>query len=184
MEVSFAEDSIRFLGYDFLGSTVHPAGVVTVPQLRDADWIALPLEVVTTSGETLFVPSRQRVALQRFCRHNDVPHRQRPDVWGDLLEPFLDTSFTVEHEIDTETRLREAGLRRDEVADIRGRLTPLMNAYNFDSMLWEWCYLGLFDLLRAANGHLVPPDLPPTLGDPTAFYAWTMSLAERHPGVA
>jgi hypothetical protein len=46
-------------------------------------------------------------------------------------------------------------------------------------MLWDWTGLGLYDLLNAASGALVPPDLPATLGDRTAFYDWAMRIAER-----
>lgn len=55
-----------------------------------------------------------------------------------------------------------------------------MSAYNFDSMLWEWVHLGLFDLLAAATGPLVNSSLQAELGDPAAFYTWAMQIAERH----
>lgn len=83
----------------------------------------------------------------------------------------------------TDNRLREAGLSQEEVVGIRQRLTPLMHAYNFDSMLWDWIHLGLCDLLDAATGPLVKlvnPSLQATLGDPVALYAWAMEIAERH----
>lgn len=54
----------------------------------------------------------------------------RPDVWADLLEPFLDTKFTAEHRSATLDRLRQVGLTAAEVTRIRDRVGPLMLAYN------------------------------------------------------
>ncbi|MGP4014856.1 hypothetical protein [Saccharopolyspora sp. 5N708] len=180
MEVNFAEDHIRFLRYDFPGATVHPTGTLTPAQIRDADWKTWPPEIRTTLGETLFVPHAQQQALEQFCQRNNIPRKHRPDTWSDLLEPFLDTWFDPEYERATDNRLREAGLSQEEVTEIRQRLTPLMEAYNFDSMLWEWVDLGLFDLLSASTGPLVKPSLQATLGNPAKLYAWAMRIAERH----
>lgn len=55
-----------------------------------------------------------------------------------------------------------------------------MLAYNFDAMVWEWTFLGLFDLLTAANAPIVEPGMQSALGDPATFYDWTMEVAERH----
>jgi hypothetical protein len=142
-----------------------------------------PPEIRTTSGETLFIAAIQRPDLEQFCHRNGITKKHRPDIWADLLEPFLDTWFDPEDELATDNRLREAGLSQEEVVGIRQRLTPLMHAYNFDSMLWDWIHLGLCDLLDAATGPLVKlvnPSLQATLGDPVALYAWAMEIAERH----
>lgn len=168
------------LSYDFPGATVYPAGTLTSAQIRDADWKTAPPEVRTTLGETLFIPRKQQGDLEQFCRRNDITKKHRPDTWSDLLEPFLDTWFDPEDELATDNRLREAGLSEEEVAGIRQLLAPLMQAYDFDSMLWEWVNLGLFDLLNAATGPLVKPSLQATLGDPTTLYTWAMQIAERH----
>lgn len=180
MEVTFGEDNIRFLSYDFPGATVHPTGSLVAAQVRDADWTTAPPEIRTVLGETLFIPREQQAELEQFCRRNHIKKKHRPDTWSDLLEPFLDTWFDPDDEQATEQRLRQAGLSPQEVVDIRQRLAPLMNAYNFDGMLWEWVDLGLFDLLHAVTGPLVKPSLQATLGDPKAIYAWAMEIAERH----
>ena len=179
MEVVLAEEHISFLRYDFRGATVHPAGKVTAEQVRDADWKAMSPEIRTTSGETLFLPRAQRAELERFCVRNGVARRFRFDAWGDLLEPFLDTRFEPDEERATLTRLHEAGFSAREVTEIRRRLTPLMHAYNFNAMVWEWAYLGLADLLNAANAPVVAPAVRTALGDPPEFYTWTMMIADR-----
>jgi hypothetical protein len=179
MEVVFTEEHIRFQCYEFRGATVHPTGTITPAQTRDADWTAIRPELRTTGGETLFIPAAQRSEFERFCVRNSVIGRPRFDAWGDLLEPFLDTWFDPEHERSTLTRLRDAGFPSWEVTEIRRRLTPLMHAYNFDAMVWEWAYLGLYDLLNAANAPVIDPTLQNALGDPTDFYGWAMRIADR-----
>lgn len=179
MEVVIAETEIRFANYEFPGATVYPGGTVPVPEIRDIDPRAMPPEVRTVHGETLFLPSACQPELCEFRRRNAIPVRRRPDIWSDLLEPFLDTSFDQEHTRATEQRLERAGLSPAEVIEIRRRVQPVMVAYNFDSMLWEWVHLGLFDLLSAASGSLVPPAVCATLGDPVTLYSWAMHIAER-----
>jgi hypothetical protein len=179
MEATIGVDRIHFQLYGFRGATVHPAGVVTPALIRDADWTAMRPEIRTTSGETLFLPRPQKSELERFCVRNGVARRSRFDAWGDLLEPFLDTRFEPEEERATLARLDAAGFSSREVAEIRRRLTPLMHAYNFDAMVWEWVHLGLFDLLDAANAPVVDRAVRDELGEPAEFYAWTMAIADR-----
>lgn len=179
MEAVFAEDHIGFPRYDFRGATVHPTGTIGLARIRDADWTAIRPEIRTTHGETLFLPAGQRSELEQFCDRNGVIRRSRFDAWGDLLEPFLDTWFDPEDERATLVRLRDAGFPSWEVAEIRRRLTPLMHAYNFDAMVWEWAHLGLPDLLNAANAPVVDPGIQNALGDPAAFYDWAMRIADR-----
>ncbi|WUI00867.1 hypothetical protein OHR68_03345 [Spirillospora sp. NBC_00431] len=180
MKVAFAEDHICFLHYDFRGATVHPFGMVTPARIRDADWTAIRPEIRTTLGETLFIPHRFQSALERFCGRHDIVRVARPDTWADLLEPFLDTRFGADDERACLDRLSKAGFSPEEVTGIRQRLGPLMYAYNFDAMVWEWIHLGLFDVLNAANAPVVKSSLQIALGDPAAFYNWTMKIAEQH----
>ncbi|WIV55806.1 hypothetical protein [Amycolatopsis nalaikhensis] len=178
MKVTFAEDHVCFEWYPFRGATVYRAGAVPIARIRDADWHAIRPELRTRRGETLFVPREQSGELAEFCHRTGIPEVRRADVWADLLEPFLDTEFGAEAERATLGRLHAAGLPSAEVARIRARITPLMEAYNFDSMLWEWAYFGLYDLLQAVNGPLVAPAVRATAGDPAEVYAWAMRIAD------
>ncbi|MFE9468973.1 hypothetical protein ACFYNW_36165 [Streptomyces virginiae] len=69
-----------------------------------------------------------RARLRRFGAANGTPPRARPDVWGDLLEPFLDTESTHGGRVATLERPAAAGLDADETARIRERVGPLMAA--------------------------------------------------------
>ncbi|MGW2397315.1 hypothetical protein ACWCYY_12250 [Kitasatospora sp. NPDC001664] len=89
--------------------------VVPVRAVRDADPDATPPEVRTVEGETVFFPAGQRAELRAFCARHGIALLRRADVWGDLLEPFLDTVFTAEH---------WAGLEPGEVPAVRDRVAP------------------------------------------------------------
>jgi hypothetical protein len=65
-------------------------GTLAAPAIRDADPAAAPPEIRTLSGETLFASAVQNEELEQFCRASQIPVRKRPDIWGDLLEPFVD----------------------------------------------------------------------------------------------
>jgi hypothetical protein len=99
----------------------------------------------------------QREELERFCRASQVPIRKRPDIWGDLLEPFADTEFTPQYEAVTLSRLHQAGLTGTEIDQIRARVGPLMLACN--AFHWDWAHLGLADLLDAVTTDSLPGHL-------------------------
>ncbi|MFG1771816.1 hypothetical protein ACGFIX_19760 [Nocardia salmonicida] len=179
MRVVIGDTEIQFVDYPFAGASVYPDGVLAVSEIADADPRAFPPELRTVSGETLFVLASDAPALAEFCRRTEIVVRRRGDIWADLLEPFLDTSFDDEDQRATEARLHRAGIALPEVADIRARVEQAMMSYNFDSMLWEWVHLGLYDLLSAANGVLVRPAARATLGDPAQLYRWAMGIAAR-----
>ncbi|MFD3745473.1 hypothetical protein [Nocardia sp. NPDC058633] len=177
MLVVIADTEIRYVNYPFVGVSVHPDGVVAASEIREVDPRATPPELRTEHGETLFVVASDGSSLDDFCHRDAIAVRRRPDIWGDLLEPFLDTWFDPEHQRATEQRLVRAGLSSAEIVEIRRRVEPAMMSYNFDSMLWDWVYLGLHDLLSAANGVLVRPSAQATLGDPVQLYRWAMRIA-------
>jgi hypothetical protein len=182
IEVAFDRDEIRFLGYRYPAASVFPSGTVTAAQIRDADPTGTPPELRLLTGETLFVPSGHKDELRAFCERNERPLVERPDLWGALLEPFLDTLFTEHSDRYTRDLLTRHGLSPDEIAEIRARFEPAMVAYNIDSGLWDWCYLGLEDLLNALVGHLSGERhrLPPA--EFADVYRWAMELADRPTG--
>ncbi|MFD4639946.1 hypothetical protein ACFWN2_21720 [Lentzea sp. NPDC058436] len=177
MTVTFGPDHIVFTTYEFPWAGVHPHGLLPASAVRDVSVSGQP-EIRTLSGETLFLSRDDAVGLTSFCSRHRIADVVRFDVWGNLLEPFLDTSFSVEAAAATCARLHSVGLSQDSIDSIRARVAPLMRAYNFDSMLWEWADLGLYDLLNALNGRLVPASLPASLGDLGEVYQWAMEIAD------
>ncbi|MFD9728374.1 hypothetical protein [Streptomyces sp. NPDC059072] len=164
--------SIHVLG-DWAGFPDSPPAAA----VRDADPAASPPELRTVSGDTVFVSALHTAELERFCAENRIPIRHRPDVWGDLLEPFLDTWFDALHQAETLDRLARGGVGHTEAVRIRERVGPLVTAYN--GVHQDWCHLGLADLLDAAVSDLVPAELRIRPQDREAFRAWAMEIADR-----
>jgi hypothetical protein len=176
LEVTFADDRVGFPP-DHLCRICGSIDVLDAAAILDADPAAAPPEIRALSGETLFISAEQRAELERFCQVNQIPIRTRPDMWGDLLEPFLDTEFTAEDDAATLGRLSRAGLTAAEVARIRAKVGPLMRAYN--AVHWEWFHLGLADLLTAVLTTSLPEHERVELGEIASFYAWAMRIASN-----
>jgi hypothetical protein len=183
-EVTFADDHVFFPAGHLsrIGGTFD--GTLAAPAIRDFDPTAAPPEIRTVSGETLFVSAAQRQELERFCLARQIPIRKRPDIWGDLMEPFLDTEFTPKNEAAALTRLHQAGMTDAEITQIRARVRPLMLAYN--AVHWDWVHLGLADLLDALTTTLPlgypgagrnVEEIRADLGETASFYAWAMRIA-------
>ena len=183
LQVAFAGSHVYFPDGHLSRADGTFDGTLAASAIRDADPAEAPPEIRTLSGETLFVSAIQRQELERFCWATQIPVRKRPDIWGDLLEPFLDTEFTPEHEAVTLGRLRQAGLTDTEIDPIRAQVGPLMLAYN--SVHWDWCHLGLADLLDAVTTESLPEhlrnrlrEMRPEPGETAHFYTWAMRIAD------
>jgi len=108
------------------------------------DWF--PPAIVTTNRELLLASRAELENLQAFCREHDIPFTQRYDVWGDLLDPFLDSEFSSEDQAANRKRLRDRGLLTDlEIDDIRGQVERKM--LRLTGLTWEWQHYGLSDVL-------------------------------------
>ncbi|MEU2631660.1 hypothetical protein [Kitasatospora sp. NPDC007106] len=175
LDVVLAGDHVRLPG-PVPGAASGGERIVPAAAVRDADPEADPPEIRTVLGETLFVPAGRRAAPESFCTANGIPRRSRPDVWGDLLEPFLDTEFPPGRRAATRARLRRVGLGDEEVAAIRARVAPLMRAYN--AVHQDWHHLGLADLMDAATAAWIPGHRPVGSIDADAFRTWAMEIAD------
>lgn len=171
---------IAWSDYPFAGATVYPSGRVTWAGIRDVDPETRPPEVRTKAGETLLVHAEQRGELAQHAAAAGVPTVRRADVWGLLLDPFLDTYFDPPQIARTNARLESLGISNRRRERIHARFGAMMRSYNLDSGLWEWGCLGLMDFLGAVNGNLVkdPRLVPPPARRPR-LYRWAMTIAER-----
>jgi hypothetical protein len=177
LDVTFADDHVFFPENHLSRIGGSFDGTLAAAAIQDADPAAAPPEIRTKSGETLFVSAVQRQDLEQFCQASRIPIRKRPDIWGDLLEPFIDTQLTPGRAAATLNRLHQAGLTDAEIAQIHAKVRPLMLAYN--AYHWDWHHLGLADLLDAATTAWLPEHLRAALGETTSFYTWAMGIANR-----
>lgn len=139
--------------------------------VRDADPEATPPELRLTDGRTVFIASAHRERLATALAEAGVAVRRRPDVWQELLEPFLDTEYDDASRTRCEGRLHDWGFTDREIRDIRRRVRMRMLAETMVS--WEWQWYGHADVL-AATGQL-----------PRARYLrfrrWADAIAARAP---
>jgi len=175
----FFPGGISFLDYPFAPASVYPSATVLSRAMRAICLKANPPEVWLHTGEILFLDARQKEVLGKFAERNRIPTVEANLVWSMILDEFLDTEFGPESIAGSYRYLEKAGIPRDEVDRLRKRLAPIMMSYNFDSCLWEWVNLGLYDLLSAMNGALIAPRLKPSEEEFQAFYWEAMRLAER-----
>jgi hypothetical protein len=178
IDIIFTEDGLEFLSYPYPPSSVYPSGKILYREISEIDSDAAPPEI-RTRREILFIPATLKEELRRAADAHGVPTVKRIDVWDLLLEPFLDTEFDEEHKERSLLMLEECGISREESIEIRRFVRRAMEAYNFTSMLWDWCHLGLADTLDAhrgvlsGNSHRLRPD------EYEAFYWRAMELALR-----
>jgi hypothetical protein len=69
--------------------------------------------------------------------------------WDWILEPYLNTEFNPENEKLIDKRLLEVGIDTMETKEIRLEVGRQMIKYNFETMLWDWYSLDLYDVLCA-----------------------------------
>lgn len=115
----------------------------------------LPPALLTKQGNIFFVSKVYEGELVSFCLRNHIDKVDIQDNWYLILEEFLDTEITEKEKERTYTLLERVGISRTLCEQIRKELAPLMIEYNFISCLWEWCFLGMYDLLMAAQGKFI-----------------------------
>lgn len=145
----FADDSIKFDDYPFRPASAYKSRSVTRSIIRDVDLSKTPPEVRLITGEILFISSTQRQELEHFAEELGIPIVEREDVWHDLLEPFLDTQFSISHHKRSFRRLQRQGFSLSEIRQIRSKVSKPMRLYN--GFFWDWTHLGLMDVLEAVE---------------------------------
>lgn len=103
-----------------------------------------PPPTVRVGVKLPMVSAVHRDKLAECAARHRIPVAARHDlVWGDILEPFLDTEFTDADQQRTMSRLEAAGIGPGQVAGLRDRFGPAMWLYNLAIPRWEWGHLGL-----------------------------------------
>ena len=145
--------------------------------IRDADLSigALAPEVRLQDGRAIFLPARVRDELAEALDRAGVPLLQRPPVWPNLLEPFLDTDYSLVRQA-VERQLARWGFPRAEVRRIRRRVFVPMTVLLW--MTWEWTAFDQIDLLVARFLVHVPPQVA-TWSSYRRFRRWTDEIADR-----
>ncbi len=145
---SIGENSIKITDYPFEPSVVYPSASIAAHEI---DAISLEFGVckLYVKDDIVFVSAEKKKELELFAKVHNLKLIPYSWNWDRLLEPYLDTEFTKENEQRVLKRLLENGFTANEIDAIRAEVEKQMYAYNFDTMLWDWCSLSLSDVLSA-----------------------------------
>lgn len=167
----FHERGIEVRQYEFQVSSVREHPIIDIEQITEVNLKTFPPSIVINHKEVIFIETRYKKEFLDFVKTNKLQVENRFDIWEAINEEFLDTEFTEQHKERTFQQLEENGVSRDEVSEIRAKITDLMQG--FAAIAWEWNYLGQYDLLLNKKQSYL-------LLFPRDFYWWTMEIALRN----
>lgn len=147
-QVTIGQSTITFTDYPFEPSIAFNQATFKPSDIDNIDPTGYP-PTIKVGDELLFVSAKQKDELIKFAANNNIKTVDRLDIWGWILEPFLDTEFTTETDQRMTSLLENYGLTTDKVKALRAEVETQMLKYNFDTMLWEWGRLGFSDVLKA-----------------------------------
>ena len=142
------EQEILISEYPFEPSVVYPTALILA---KDIECMSVDFTVckIHVKEDIIFISAEYKERLKQFVESNNIRLIPQSWNWDWILEPYLDTEFTKENEERCLARLLENGFTSLDVDTIRAEVKDQMYAYNFDTMLWDWCSLGLSDVLSA-----------------------------------
>ena len=133
-------------GDPWLGDTVKPHDIAEIHLNR------FPPEVHLHDGRIGWVSRQHTIDLEQFALLHDLAVVNRLDVWGALLEPYLDTELGSRRRAELNAALRDVGFTRKERTTLDRFLSPWMLAWT--AITWEWAHYGMSDLLEVAPRNL------------------------------
>lgn len=147
-ESEIRENEIIITEYPFEPSVAYPERILSAKEI-DAISVDFGVCKIYLEGDIVFVSAEKKEELKAFAERNRISLVTHSWNWDWILEPYLDTEFDSEHQAQAAQRLLENGIKKHEVDDLRKEVGKQMYKYNFDTMLWDWCSLGLADVLAA-----------------------------------
>lgn len=139
---------IRIREYPFKPSSVYPQRTI-LPHDIQAMSLDFGVCKIHLADDIVFISAEQKDELRQFASRYGIPLIPQSWNWDWILEPYLDTEFTAENEARVQELLQKNGIEKEELDRIRAEVAQQMYAYNFDTLLWDWCSLGLSDVLAA-----------------------------------
>jgi len=175
--IRFGRDGLRLSWRRPCAEARYCGSIIDWIRVRDADPDAYPPQLRLCDGRTVFVSRLQHEQFAGAVADANIAVVRRPDVWADLLEPFLDTDYAVTRD-HCEQHLGSLGFTDGEVVGIRRRVRWRMSALT--ALTWEWGWYGQGDLLLATA--LFIRRMP--WSRYRRFRAWTDAIADRPTGSA
>ena len=147
-ESEIQDSTIKIIKYPFAPSSVYPEKEIKASEITAISWDAYP-PLIKLKNEVIFISRQSSEDLKLFANRNEIETFEASRNWDWLLEPFLDTEYSEETDVRLKELLNQNGITPKEIYQIRSEVEEQMLKYNFDTMLWEWCGLGLPDVLAA-----------------------------------
>lgn len=142
------ENNIVIRDYPFEPSRAYHEQLFKLSDINNISVTSRPISI-QVQDELIFVSAENKSELLTFAHKNHIRLVGRSYVWSRILEPFLDTDYSTETDERLTLLLTQAGLSEERVFELRKEVKTQMLKYNFDTMLWEWVNLDVFDVLRA-----------------------------------
>lgn len=154
---TISDAGITIHNYPFTPSIAYGDKTFMASDIKNIDFESAP-PMLQIGSELIFISAEHKDRLKQFSTQNNISIIQHPPIWNWILEPFLDTEFTSEHESRLNNLLAQYGLAETEILNIRTKVKAQMVKYNFDTMLWNWTDLGAIDVLFAMRPKLSDTD--------------------------
>jgi len=171
-EINIGSDFIQIFNYPFVPSIAFYQTHFKATEIKDIDLDASP-PTMQVGSELIFLTAEKREEIGKFAILHNIKMIARPDLWGGILEPFLDNEFTPARDNELMIWFVSFGLNSETVISLRNEVKSQMIKYNFDTNLWEWVNLGLADVLRAMRVKYSNEDF-------NDFYARAMNVSLMH----
>jgi len=140
------DKSILIKNYPFKPSIAYPKRTFTASEINSIYLDASP-HYFKVKNDLIFITVENKNKLEEFAKRNKIPPSETPQNWELLLEPFLDTQFDDKDKKRTNELLKKNNIYKDEVTALRNEVASQM--YKYNAKLWDWCSLGLSDVLSA-----------------------------------
>jgi hypothetical protein len=147
-EITINEDNIKFENYIFEPSIVSQKNTIVANEIVDIAINSRPI-TIRIKDELIFIGCDKINEIEIFANNNGIKFVNRNWLINWVLEPFLDTEYTDETHLKLNELFSNYELSAEYVNELRAEVEIQMLKYNFDTTIWEWCSLGIEDVLRA-----------------------------------
>jgi hypothetical protein len=152
-----SDTAITIHHYPFAPSIAYGDKTFMATDIKSIDFESDP-PILQIGNELIFISAEHKDKLKQFATQNNISIIQQSPIWNWILEPFLDTEFTSEHESRLSNLLAQYGLTETEILNTRIKVKEQMMKYNFDTMLWNWTDFSAIDVLFAMRPKLSDTD--------------------------
>ena len=151
-KINIADNYIIVEEYLFEPSIALSKQIIKSSEIENIDIVNFPL-TLQIKNELIFISVELKSELIEFATNNNIPIVKRTNIWGKILEPFLDMKFDKKNLKPINILLAKWGLSYQLVTKIRKHVAMQILKYNFDTRLRLDCFF-VADVLSAMRPKL------------------------------